>query len=393
MSRLIVKNLPTTITEDKFRKTFSSQGGEVTDVQLKYTKEGKFRHFGFVGFKTDEGAQKAKQYFNNTYIGATKVSVEVCADLGDSVNKPRAWSKYASDSSAYKSINNQDESVEHVTPKKDKKQKKKEKQAKVDALLEKYKDDAKFQEFLNIHKRNATASATWNNDAILDAGKTYEEDEENIGPKADDADKEDDLSNESIENNKVALDEKVSDLDYLKSLSSSFETKKNDPEQVKQQESQTNENINKKVKEPKNEAYYTVKLSGLPFKAKKKDVKSFFGTIKPKSIRVPQKIKGIAYAGFATEKEWKNALNKNKSFLGSSQILVVRYDKQRNNESDEQKQDKWKQQEDALKNEESVGESGRLFIRNLSYSVTESDIEDLFKKFGPLTEINLPIGT
>ena len=393
MSRLIVKNLPTTITEDKFRKTFSSQGGEVTDVQLKYTKEGKFRHFGFVGFKTDEGAQKAKQYFNNTYIGATKVSVEVCADLGDSVNKPRAWSKYASDSSAYKSINNQDESVEHVTPKKDKKQKKKEKQAKVDALLEKYKDDAKFQEFLNIHKRNATASATWNNDAILDAGKTYEEDEENIGPKADDADKEDDLSNESIENNKVALDEKVSDLDYLKSLSSSFETKKNDPEQVKQQESQTNENINKKVKEPKNEAYYTVKLSGLPFKAKKKDVKSFFGTIKPKSIRVPQKIKGIAYAGFATEKEWKSALNKNKSFLGSSQILVVRYDKQRNNESDEQKQDKWKQQEDALKNEESVGESGRLFIRNLSYSVTESDIEDLFKKFGPLTEINLPIGT
>ena len=393
MSRLIVKNLPTTITEDKFRKTFSSQGGEVTDVQLKYTKEGKFRHFGFVGFKTDEGAQKAKQYFNNTYIGATKVSVEVCADLGDSVNKPRAWSKYASDSSAYKSINNQDESVEHVTPKKDKKQKKKEKQAKVDALLEKYKDDAKFQEFLNIHKRNATASATWNNDAILDAGKTYEEDEENIGPKADDADKEDDLSNESIENNKVALDEKVSDLDYLKSLSSSFETKKNDPEQVKQQESQTNENINKKVKEPKNEAYYTVKLSGLPFKAKKKDVKSFFGSIKPKSIRVPQKIKGIAYAGFATEKEWKNALNKNKSFLGSSQILVVRYDKQRNNESDEQKQDKWKQQEDALKNEESVGESGRLFIRNLSYSVTESDIEDLFKKFGPLTEINLPIGT
>ena len=40
MSRLIVKNLPPTITEDKFRKNFASQGGEVTDVQLKYTKEG-----------------------------------------------------------------------------------------------------------------------------------------------------------------------------------------------------------------------------------------------------------------------------------------------------------------------------------------------------------------
>ena len=87
MSRLIVKNLPSAINEDKFKKTFASQGGEVTDVQLKYTKEGKFRHFGFVGFKTEEGAQKAKKYFNGTYIGATKVSVELCADLGDSNKK------------------------------------------------------------------------------------------------------------------------------------------------------------------------------------------------------------------------------------------------------------------------------------------------------------------
>ena len=389
MSRLIVKNLPTTITEEKFKKTFSSQGGEVTDVQLKYTKEGKFRHFGFVGFKTEEGAEKAKKYFNNTYIGATKVSVELCADLGDSVNKPRAWSKYASDSSAYKSINDEDKSIDEIKPKKDKKQKKKEKQAKVDALLEKYKGDAKFQEFLNIHKRNATATASWNNDAILEAGKTYEEDEENIGPKVDDTDNESANGDEN-ENSKVALDNKVSDLDYLKSLSASTEIKDNESENKEKPES--DERTPKPTRQPKNETYFTVKLSGLPFKAKKKDVKTFFGTLKPKSIRVPQKIKGIAYAGFATEKEWKNALNKNKSFLGSSQILVVRYDKQRNDFSEEQKQDKWKKQEDDLKNEESVGESGRLFIRNLSYTTTESDIEDLFKKFGPLTEINLPIG-
>ena len=118
MSRLIVKNLPTTITEDKFRKTFASQGGEITDVQLKYTKEGKFRHFGFVGFKKEDDAQIAKKYFNGTYIGATKVSVEVCVDRGDSANKPRAWSKYASDSSAYHLANQEEvkaeEAVEEV---------------------------------------------------------------------------------------------------------------------------------------------------------------------------------------------------------------------------------------------------------------------------------------
>ena len=30
-------------------------------------------------------------------------------------------------------------------------------------------------------------------------------------------------------------------------------------------------------------------------------------------------------------------------------------------------------------------------FRNLAYTVTEEDIEGLFKPFGPLTEVNLPI--
>ena len=396
MSRLIVKNLPSTITENKFRKTFSSQGGEVTDVQLKYTKEGTFRHFGFVGFKTEEGAQKAKKYFNGTYIGATKVSVEICADLGDSINKPRAWSKYASDSSAYQTANETKQDLvvddEKAKAKKDKKTKKKEKQAKVDALLEKYKDDHKFQEFLRIHERNSIASATWNNDAILQVGKSYEETDHtadgNIVEELEQPVLSEDDENQNV---KVALDKKVSDLDYLKSLSNTndLENEKEKKEVIENSNKKAKEN--KKQKEPKNETFFTVKLSGLPFKAKKKDVKKFFNGLKPKSIRVPPKIKGIAYAGFATEKEWKNALNRNKSFMGSSQICVMRYDKQRTDITAETTQEKWKKQEDGIKNEESVGESGRIFIRNLSYSVTEEDIESLFKKFGPLAEVTLPI--
>ena len=41
--RLIVKNLPKSINEEKLREKFSCRGGQVTDVQLKYTKEGVFR--------------------------------------------------------------------------------------------------------------------------------------------------------------------------------------------------------------------------------------------------------------------------------------------------------------------------------------------------------------
>merc|ERR1711974_183629 len=78
-SRLIVKNLPNSVNEDKLRTSFATRG-EVTDVQLKYTKDKKFRHFGFVGFKTQAAAESAKNHFHNTFMGATKISVEFCAD-------------------------------------------------------------------------------------------------------------------------------------------------------------------------------------------------------------------------------------------------------------------------------------------------------------------------
>ena len=61
----------------------------------------------------------------------------------------------------------------------------------------------------------------------------------------------------------MAKDETVSDLDYLKAKT------------VKEKDK-------KAKKEPKNETYFTVKLTGLPNKVKKKDVKLFFKPLKPK---------------------------------------------------------------------------------------------------------------
>lgn len=49
----------------------------VTDAKLKFTKDGKFRQFGFIGYKTEEEAQKAVQYFNNTFIDASRLVVSI----------------------------------------------------------------------------------------------------------------------------------------------------------------------------------------------------------------------------------------------------------------------------------------------------------------------------
>ena len=361
MSRLIVKNLPPKTSEDKLRQSFSSFG-IITDIQLKYTKEGKFRNFAFVGYKSEEEAHLAQKHFDQSYLGASKIQVEVCADLGDVEKKPRAWSKYSKDSSAYKNAHSvEDEEDAKKDAKKESERKRKEKQKlkhqkqkAVDELMTKYKDDPKFQEFLRVHQRNSTES--WNNDAILKVGRDYQ----------DEANEDED---DSGQEGKVALDNKLSDLEYLKSKGFT-DGHKGD----------------KKV-------FFTVKLEGLPFNAKKKDVKKFIGSnMGVKSIRVPRHIKGIAYVGFATEKERQVVMKKDKSFMGTKQILVRQYDVDQKQAEMKSKVGKWKLQEDGLKDlDETIGQSGRLFIRNLSYAVSEDDLEGLFKPFGPLAEINVPI--
>ena len=366
-SRLIVKNLPPKTNEEKLKQSFSSHG-LITDIQLKYTKDGKFRNFAFVGYKTEEEAQRAQSYFNNSYFGAAKLTVDFCANLGDGEKKPRAWSKYAKDSSAYKDLHPKEEVKEKEKSDKSKRKEKKllkiQKQKEVDALLAKYNDDPKFQEFLRVNKRNAAEA--WNNDAILEVGKNYQDDQQ---------DGEEDAV-EDLDEDKEALKEGLSDLDYLKSKG----LKEAIPSKTKQQEKE------KKL-------FYTVKLEGLPYATKKKDVKAFIGpNMGVKSIRVPRNIKGIAFVGFATQEQRRVILKKDKSFIGSCQIHVRTYDVDLKKVEIEAKESKWKRQEDTLADlDETIGQSGRLFLRNLSYSVTEDDLEALFKPFGPLAELHLPI--
>lgn len=69
------------VTEARLKELFSEKG-IVTDVQLKYTEDGKFRRFGFVGYKTEEEASAALDFFNNTCVDTARITVEHCAGLG-----------------------------------------------------------------------------------------------------------------------------------------------------------------------------------------------------------------------------------------------------------------------------------------------------------------------
>ncbi|KAI4503707.1 hypothetical protein M0802_001110 [Mischocyttarus mexicanus] len=400
MSRLIVKNLPKSVTEAKLKELFSEKG-YVTDVQLKFTKDGKFRHFCFIGFKTEEEALKTKEYFDKTCIDTCRISVDLCASLGDP-SKPKSWSKYATDSSYKKQSsdkiksdtndgdskienNNENENLKEKKKKKKSKENKEEQSAEVKEAIAKHKDDPLFMEFLESHAV-ADSKKVWINDALIKtiANKEDKENEESNDstPTSDEEEKKEDkeMKEEKDEKEKIA-NKVISDLEYMEALKKKTQT------------------VNKKEVSGSKHGpvkFFTVKLRGLGYNHKKKHIKQFLHPLKPKSIRVPQKIKGIAYVGFKNEQQMRKALLKHKSFFDGKQIFLTKYEdhletKEEENTETNDYNVKWKKQEDSLKNEESIAESGRIFVRNLSYTTKEDDIRQLFEKYGPLTEVNLPV--
>ncbi|XP_012538456.1 probable RNA-binding protein 19 [Monomorium pharaonis] len=360
MSRLIVKNLPKNVTDIKLKELFS-QKGIVTDVQLKYAKDGKFRRFAFIGYKTEEQAKLAQSYFDQTCIDTSKISVEQCANLGDVKSKKKSVDLVEK---------NNIEETKRKSDTKKKKEADKKKNDEIKKALEKHKDDPLFTEFLESHTHTGKeAKEIWKNDIDVSVK------EETVAKSEDEFDdKEDDESKESAE--KIKLSNKNDEPDWLRQSG------------IK--------SLTKDVPKHGLLTFYTVKMRGLAYKHTKKNIKQFFRPIKPKSIRIPPRIKGIAYVGFKTEQAMKKALLKNKSFLDGKQIFVSKYERKEEIESN--KDDscnktnvKWKKQEEALENEESIAESGRIFIRNLTYTITEDDVRKLFEKYGPLSEVDLPV--
>lgn len=69
-SRVFVRGLPPTYTEDEFRKHFAIQ--PITDVKLMPQ-----RRIGYVGYRTAEDVAKAVKFFNKSFIRMSKIAVEL----------------------------------------------------------------------------------------------------------------------------------------------------------------------------------------------------------------------------------------------------------------------------------------------------------------------------
>lgn len=336
---------------------------------MKYTNEGKFRNFCFIGYESEKEAHEAVTYFHKSCINTKRVLVEICASLGDE-NKTKSWSKYSKDSSAYQRKHNIKNDKDEEEPKPEKISSKE----KVAEIIGDRKNDPMFNEFMELHAKNKTL---WDNDLgdRNDNGDIIEEkDSEEKHVNHDEGEEDDD---DSV---KLA-DKPVSDQEYMKLL-----MEKKEGKIIKKG---TNTDINKET-EPKAKKYtdlYKVRLKNISKKAKRQDLIKFFKPLKACSV-VVQPNALYAIVGFKTVVEFKKAMLKDRSFLLGKQVHITEMKTEpKLNIQMEMNKKKWKQFEES----ENVCDSGCLFFRNLPYSATESEIQAMFEKFGPTSEINIPI--
>lgn len=82
MSRIFVSNIPKFVTAEDLQKHFKELG-EITESRIVKDANGNSRKFGFVGFKDPNAAILAKKNLNKTYLGASKVIIELAKSRDD----------------------------------------------------------------------------------------------------------------------------------------------------------------------------------------------------------------------------------------------------------------------------------------------------------------------
>ncbi|TVY26745.1 Multiple RNA-binding domain-containing protein [Lachnellula hyalina] len=76
-SRIFIKGLPPTISEEDFKNHFSAKSA-ITDAKLI-----PHRRIGYIGYKSPEDAAKAVKYFNKSFIRMSKIGVELARPISD----------------------------------------------------------------------------------------------------------------------------------------------------------------------------------------------------------------------------------------------------------------------------------------------------------------------
>lgn len=349
MSRILIKNLPASgVKEDDIKRHFADIDA-ITEIKLKHNDRGKFRRFGFVGFKSSDAAERAISKLDNTFIKTSRISLEPCKAIRETKDANQEEIKRKSRNSPDRGSNeNPTKKVKPSRP----------------ADVEQVENEPEFEEFMSLQRNvgdKSQAKQVWADDAILDTTPLVE------GPP---------IGGMQVD----AVHEEAS--------TEGKKFKKHKRSRPKKKSTKT---------KPKELFTHTAKIQGIPEGVRRKDVIDFFKPLSLLSIRINKK-DGVCYVAFKDDSDLRFGLRKNMQFWKTSRIRMARHNVERSRIYKEaidkkfvEKQSEIKRYEDAVKDAEPIEETGRLFVRNLSYTCTQDDLEEVFSKYGQLTEVHMPI--
>lgn len=340
-SRIILKNLPKYCTLDMLRKHISTHlpSATITDLKLAHTADGKFRRFAFAGFGSPEEASRAQKYFNGTYFDTLRMQVDVALPVG-SAELPRAWSRYTKAKEAlYEESNASSSSSSSTTDSDAIKRAEEEKKRRflfsiygADVAAESPEEAAELEKYLNS-MRSKTQTRTWENDG-----------------------------------------DSVQDLSHRK--------KKVKGVQVQVQSVNVKKAGGAGLLVPKVHMKFADEQAEEDFFEKSED-EDLYEDFPRKDTNDEESIGEVDEVEKAIESEKSEKLTQsNQSNTPSSTANKANTPSITSNAVD----GKHNQLDPAL-----IAETGRLFLRNLSYTCTEDDLKALFTPFGPLSAIHIPI--
>ncbi|KAG5977703.1 hypothetical protein E4U55_006596 [Claviceps digitariae] len=338
-SRIFIKGLPPNITEAEFRNHFSAKNREITDVKLIPQ-----RRIGYVGYKSQDDATSAVKYFNRSYIRMSKLSVEAARPISDTAspkghNAPRHTSAVLNSQSAEQDTN----------PKKRKRE-------------EQDSSDPKLREFLQVMKSGRGGVIADETDPAVGTGHASEAAQ-------------------------LAVPENESDDEYEEVPSRKEKSRKIHTHQDKSGA------VNNKppTKEERTEGDGT-----------QKNVVS--GEVEQLNSQMTDH---APPATTATDDDWlRSRTNRLLDLVDPDDLAsgtmskeqdMEEVDRQTSHSTDVAMPDM--AAGEATTSQEMAGQdavqiisrTSRLFIRNLSYSITEDDLREAFDEFGALQEVHLPL--
>ncbi|KAL6452902.1 MRD1 Multiple RNA-binding domain-containing protein 1 [Candida maltosa Xu316] len=342
-----MSRLPKYFTEDKLREHFS-KGGDVTDVKLMKKRNGESRKFAFIGYKSAEAAEKAVKFFNKSFIDTARIDVELAKTFSDPTVPLSFKEKRRRDEERLR------EEQDRLIEQQNRINAKRQKVNPTSNIDEEIANNPKLQEYMEVMKPSHQVKS-WANDTLADgSGGPSSKDLEAALEEGSEKKSPANTANYDV----VHAEENASDDEY-NDFKGFDNEKENDEEEEEEEQMMTLGDLPNEQPNGDDNLASNENVSDLDW-------------LKSRSIRIKEN--GEVPESQQQEKEGES----------------VQEDTAMSEEEQEDAEPELSPEE---KNEAKIQETGRLFVRNISYESTEEDFRTLFAAYGPLEEVHIAIDT